>query len=81
MKDLIIDFKIQICYNHRVFMQFKETVMNKAQNFTSGKIFSPLIRFALPVLLALFLQAMYSGVDLLIVGQFGGNNADIFILI
>lgn len=53
--------------------------MNKAQNFTSGKIFSPLIRFALPVLLALFLQAMYSGVDLLIVGQFGGNNADIFV--
>lgn len=53
--------------------------MNKAQNFTEGKIFSPLIRFALPVLLALFLQAMYSAVDLLIVGQFGGNNADVFV--
>ena len=53
--------------------------MNKAQNFTEGKIFSPLIRFALPVLLALFLQAMYSAVDLLIVGQFGGDSADIFV--
>ena len=53
--------------------------MNKVQNFTEGKIFSPLIRFALPVLLALFLQAMYGAVDLLIVGQFGGDNADVFV--
>lgn len=53
--------------------------MNKVQNFTEGKIFSPLIRFALPVLLALFLQAMYGAVDLLIVGQFGGDHADVFV--
>lgn len=53
--------------------------MKKTQNFTEGKIFSPLIRFALPVLLALFLQAMYGAVDLLVVGQFGGENADIFV--
>ena len=53
--------------------------MNKVQNFTEGKIFSPLIRFALPVLLALFLQAMYGAVDLLIVGQFGGDAADVFV--
>lgn len=53
--------------------------MNKTQNFTEGKIFSPLIRFAIPVLLALFLQAMYGAVDLLIVGQFGGDNADVFV--
>ena len=46
--------------------------MEKTQNFTEGEIFLPLIRFALPVLLALFLQAMYGAVDLLIVGQFGG---------
>lgn len=45
--------------------------MRQGQSFTEGKIFSPLIRFALPVLLALFLQAMYGAVDLLIVGQFG----------
>jgi len=53
--------------------------MRKVQNFTEGKIFTPLIRFALPVLLALFLQAMYGAVDLLIVGQFGGDFADIFV--
>lgn len=45
--------------------------MKQTQNFTEGKIFSPLIRFALPVLLALFLQTMYGAVDLLVVGQFG----------
>lgn len=43
--------------------------MNK--KFTEGKILSQLIAFALPVLLALFLQAMYGAVDLLIVGHFG----------
>lgn len=53
--------------------------MNSRQKFTEGKIFSPLIRFALPVLLALFLQAMYGAIDLLIVGQFGGDNADVFV--
>ena len=45
--------------------------MKQTQNFTEGKIFAPLIRFALPVLLALFLQTMYGAVDLLVVGQFG----------
>ena len=41
--------------------------MKQTQNFTEGRIFAPLIRFALPVLLALFLQTMYGAV----VGQFG----------
>lgn len=45
--------------------------MNNVQNFTEGRILSPLVQFALPVLLALFLQAMYGAVDLLVVGQFG----------
>ncbi len=53
--------------------------MKQYDNFTEGKIFSPLIRFALPVLLALFLQAMYGAVDLLIVGQFGGDFADVYV--
>ena len=44
--------------------------MHNEQNFTQGKIFGPLVRFALPVLAALFLQTMYGAVDLLIVGQF-----------
>ena len=45
-------------------------------SFTSGKILSPLLRFAFPVLLALLLQAMYGAVDLLVVGKFG-HTADI----
>ena len=53
--------------------------MEKTQNFTEGQIFAPLIRFALPVLLALFLQTMYGACDLLIVGQFGGERADVFV--
>lgn len=49
----------------------------EAQNrFTEGKILSPLLRFAVPVLLALFLQATYGAVDLLIVGKFA-ETADI----
>lgn len=50
--------------------------MKQTQNFTEGKIFAPLIRFAGPVLLALLLQTMYGAVDLLVVGQFG-TSADV----
>ena len=45
--------------------------MKQEQNFTEGKIFAPLVRFMLPVLLALLLQTMYGAVDLLVVGKFG----------
>lgn len=38
--------------------------------FTEGPILKPLLQFAMPVLLALLLQAMYGGTDLLVVGQF-----------
>ena len=44
--------------------------MEKTQNLTQGGIFSTLIRFSLPVLLALILQALYGAVDLMVVGQF-----------
>ena len=44
--------------------------MRESQNFTEGKLFGPLIRFAMPVLAAMFLQTMYGAVDLLVVGQF-----------
>ena len=53
--------------------------MKETQNFTEGRIFAPLIRFALPVLLALFLQTMYGAVDLGIVGRFGGELSDVYI--
>jgi len=45
--------------------------MQKEQNFTEGAILPALIRFALPVLLALLLQVMYGAVDLQVVGRFG----------
>ena len=48
----------------------EKLVEKKEQSFTVGKIMKPLILFALPVLFALFLQAMYGAVDLLIVGKF-----------
>lgn len=44
--------------------------MEKMKDFTEGKILPQLLSFAFPVLLALFLQAMYGAVDLLVVGQF-----------
>lgn len=50
--------------------------MNKVSNFTEGKIFSPLVKFTIPILMALFLQTMYGAVDLLIVGQFS-TSADV----
>ena len=49
---------------------------SKTRDFTEGKILQPLLLFALPVLLALFLQAMYGAVDLMVVGKFG-DAADI----
>lgn len=36
--------------------------MEKNTSFTEGKVLQPLIIFAFPVLLALFLQAMYGAV-------------------
>ncbi len=44
--------------------------MQKNRSFTEGPILSTLLRFALPVLGAMILQAMYGAVDLLVVGQF-----------
>ena len=41
-------------------------------SFTEGRILIPLLRFVLPVLFALFLQALYGAVDLLVVGKFAG---------
>lgn len=53
--------------------------MKGQQTFTQGRILPSLIRFALPVLLALFLQTMYGAVDLLIVGRFGGELSDVYV--
>jgi len=47
--------------------------MKEETNFTEGKIMQPLLLFAVPVLFALFLQAMYGAVDLLIIGKFAAS--------
>lgn len=44
-----------------------------SDDFTTGNIAGKMLRFMLPVLGALVLQAMYGAVDLLVVGQFGSN--------
>lgn len=44
--------------------------MRESQNFTEGKLFWPLIRFAMPALAAMLLQTMYGAVDMMIVGHF-----------
>lgn len=44
--------------------------MRESQNFTVGKLFFPIIRFALPVLAAMLLQTMYGAVDMMIVGNY-----------
>ena len=40
-------------------------------DFTQGSIVSKLLKFMIPILGALILQAMYGAVDILVVGQFG----------
>ncbi len=50
----------------------EEIIMpEKESSFLQGSIFGSLIRFAVPVLGALVLQAAYGAVDLIIVGWFG----------
>ena len=44
--------------------------MDNTKSFTSGGVLSSLIKFAIPVLVAMFLQSLYGAVDLLVVGQF-----------
>ena len=47
--------------------------MDNKQDFTQGSIFGKIMKFMLPILGALVLQAMYGAVDMLIVGRFGSN--------
>ncbi|MCD8390932.1 MAG: MATE family efflux transporter [Firmicutes bacterium] len=46
-------------------------------SLTSGAIYSPMMRFMLPVMAATFLQAMYAAADLLVIGQFVSTDATI----
>ena len=45
----------------------------KMRSLTEGSVFKSLIMFAIPIFFSLFLQALYGGVDLLVVGRFAGT--------
>ena len=47
--------------------------MKRTNRLTEGNILHTLICFAVPVFFTLFLQALYGGVDLLVVGQFAAT--------
>lgn len=44
--------------------------MSKQLNLVEGNILGSLTRFSIPIIFALFLQALYGGIDLLVVGRF-----------
>lgn len=46
--------------------------MKKDMNFLEGPILHSLMRFAIPVLFAMFIQATYGAVDLWVVGKYSG---------
>lgn len=50
--------------------------MSRTLSLTEGNILPSLMRFAVPVFLSLLLQALYGGVDLLVVGRFA-TTADV----
>ena len=59
-------------YYHKLIRQIKEAMptMKHTMDFTSGPIVGPLLKFSIPILFALFLQALYGAVDLMVVGKF-----------
>ncbi len=50
--------------------------MDNNKNLTSGGVLGSLIKFSMPVLLAMLLQSLYGAVDLFVVGQFA-ETADV----
>ena len=50
--------------------------MPKDENtILKGRIFPPLINFAIPLMLSILLQALYGAVDLMVVGKFGSTSS------
>lgn len=52
-------------------MERKKNMPDNKNDFTQGNIVIKLLKFMIPILGALILQAMYGAVDILVVGQFG----------
>lgn len=51
----------------------KESFPSEKSTFLKGAILPPLLRFAIPIILSLFLQALYGACDLWAVGTFGSS--------
>ncbi len=68
-----VDLSSGIGEDYRVDLKGEQM---KQTGFTEGKILEPLLKFAVPVLLALFLQSLYGAADLMICGQFA-TSADV----
>ena len=47
--------------------------VKKENTFLEGSIFKPLMKFTIPILFAMFLQATYGAVDLWVVGKYAGS--------
>ena len=45
---------------------------NETNSFTSGPILSPFLKFTFPILISMFLQALYSAVDLIVSSRYCG---------
>ncbi|MEG2144777.1 MAG: MATE family efflux transporter, partial [Oscillospiraceae bacterium] len=45
----------------------------ESYEFLEGKILPSLVKFSIPLMLSLLLQALYGGVDLMVVGNFGST--------
>lgn len=50
--------------------------MHESRSLTEGPLYKSLLRFVLPILAAMFLQSLYGGVDLFVVGRFA-QTADV----
>ena len=57
--------------SYPAFLLEKHPPFGRFDLWSNNTILPLLLRFALPVLLALLLQAMYGAVDLQVVGRFG----------
>lgn len=56
--NFFVIFLIRLNFQQNQFHKEESQHMEKNTSFTEGKIMQPLLLFAVPVLLALFLQAM-----------------------
>ncbi len=58
---VLISVLLEVCMKHNTFLE--------------GKILPSLIKFSIPLMLSLLLQALYGAVDLLLVGHFGSTES------